>query len=142
MAHGQQEVQPGIPLGRTWRKLPEDMSQRDRLQRPYGNHQRLESHQEVQTPGGEGKQKNGESSHYQAIEEQLTQTEHTHIPSCSQGGGQTNSPVSSHHSETSRSVAKSHHSSQSQVIFRRRQGYQGKNKTMINQRQRESDPMI
>ncbi|MBW0463437.1 hypothetical protein O181_003152 [Austropuccinia psidii MF-1] len=40
MEHGQQEVQPGIPLGRTWRKLPEDLSQRDRLQRPYGNHQR------------------------------------------------------------------------------------------------------
>ncbi|MBW0508373.1 hypothetical protein O181_048088 [Austropuccinia psidii MF-1] len=40
------------------------MSQRDRLQRPYGNHQRLESHQEVQTHGGEGKQDKGESSHY------------------------------------------------------------------------------
>ncbi|MBW0468863.1 hypothetical protein O181_008578 [Austropuccinia psidii MF-1] len=50
MKHGQQEVQPGIPLGRTWSKLQEDLSQRDRLQRPYGNHQRLESHQEVQTP--------------------------------------------------------------------------------------------
>ncbi|MBW0501406.1 hypothetical protein O181_041121 [Austropuccinia psidii MF-1] len=34
------KVQPGIPLGRTWSKLPEDLSQRDRLQRPYGNHQR------------------------------------------------------------------------------------------------------
>ncbi|MBW0567589.1 hypothetical protein O181_107304 [Austropuccinia psidii MF-1] len=33
-------------------------------ERPYGNHQRLESHQEVQTPGGEGKQDKGESSHY------------------------------------------------------------------------------
>ncbi|MBW0542789.1 hypothetical protein O181_082504 [Austropuccinia psidii MF-1] len=39
MEHGWQEVQPGIPLGRTWSKLPEDLSQRDRLQRPYGNHQ-------------------------------------------------------------------------------------------------------
>ncbi|MBW0548955.1 hypothetical protein O181_088670, partial [Austropuccinia psidii MF-1] len=38
MEHGQQEVQPGIPLGRTWSKLPEDLSQRDGLQRPYGNH--------------------------------------------------------------------------------------------------------
>ncbi|MBW0470671.1 hypothetical protein O181_010386 [Austropuccinia psidii MF-1] len=38
--HGQQEVQPGISLGRTWSKLPEDLSQRDRLQRPYGNNQR------------------------------------------------------------------------------------------------------
>ncbi|MBW0573062.1 hypothetical protein O181_112777 [Austropuccinia psidii MF-1] len=64
MEHGQQEVQPSIPLGRTWGKLPEDMSQVDRLQRPYGNQQRLESHQTVQTLGGEGKQDKGESSHY------------------------------------------------------------------------------
>ncbi|MBW0467747.1 hypothetical protein O181_007462 [Austropuccinia psidii MF-1] len=64
MEHGQQEVQPGIPLGRTWSNFPEDLSQRDRLQRPYGNHQRLESHQAFQTPGGEGKQDKGESSHY------------------------------------------------------------------------------
>ncbi|MBW0532692.1 hypothetical protein O181_072407 [Austropuccinia psidii MF-1] len=62
--HGQQEVQPGISLGRTLSKLPEDLSQRDRLSRPYDNHQRLESHQVVQTPGGEGKQDKGESSHY------------------------------------------------------------------------------
>ncbi|MBW0559283.1 hypothetical protein O181_098998 [Austropuccinia psidii MF-1] len=64
MEHGQQEAQPGIPLGRTWSKFPEDLSQRGRLQRAYGNHQRLESHQEVQTPGGKGKQDKGESSHY------------------------------------------------------------------------------
>ncbi|MBW0493925.1 hypothetical protein O181_033640 [Austropuccinia psidii MF-1] len=44
--------------------MPEDLSQRDRLKRPEGNHQRLESHQEIQTPGGEGKQDKGESSHY------------------------------------------------------------------------------
>ncbi|MBW0495588.1 hypothetical protein O181_035303 [Austropuccinia psidii MF-1] len=49
MEHGQQEVQPGIPLGRTWSKLPEDLSQRDRLQRPYDNHQRLESYQARRT---------------------------------------------------------------------------------------------
>ncbi|MBW0516923.1 hypothetical protein O181_056638 [Austropuccinia psidii MF-1] len=64
MEHGKQEVQPGISLGRAWSKFPEDLSQRDRLQRPYDNHQRLESHQVVQTPGGEGKQDKGESSHY------------------------------------------------------------------------------
>ncbi|MBW0481400.1 hypothetical protein O181_021115 [Austropuccinia psidii MF-1] len=64
MEHGQHKVQPSIPLGRTWGKFPEDMSQRDRLQRPYGNHQRMESHQTVQTPGGEGKQVTGDSSHY------------------------------------------------------------------------------
>ncbi|MBW0478054.1 hypothetical protein O181_017769 [Austropuccinia psidii MF-1] len=64
MEHVQQEVQPGISLGKTWRKLPEDLSQRDRIQRPYGNHQRLESNQAVQTLVVEGKQDKGESSHY------------------------------------------------------------------------------
>ncbi|MBW0493385.1 hypothetical protein O181_033100 [Austropuccinia psidii MF-1] len=64
MEHGQQEVQPGISLGRTWSKFPDDLSQRDRLQRPYDNHKRLKSHQAVQTSGGEGKQDKGESSHY------------------------------------------------------------------------------
>ncbi|MBW0509192.1 hypothetical protein O181_048907 [Austropuccinia psidii MF-1] len=91
MEHGQQEVQPGIPLGRTWSKLPEYLSQRDRPQRPYGNHQRLESYHAVQTPGGE-------------------------IPSGSQGAGKISSPVASHHPKTNRSVAKSHHSSQSQEV--------------------------
>ncbi|MBW0571855.1 hypothetical protein O181_111570 [Austropuccinia psidii MF-1] len=64
MQHGQQEVQPGISLGRTWSKLPQDLSQRDRLQRPYGNHQRLKSHQAIQNFRGEGKQDKGEASHY------------------------------------------------------------------------------
>ncbi|MBW0547841.1 hypothetical protein O181_087556 [Austropuccinia psidii MF-1] len=58
------QVQPGISLGRTWRKFPEEMSQRDRLQRPYCNHQRLESYQAVQTAGGKGTEDKGESSHY------------------------------------------------------------------------------
>ncbi|MBW0498582.1 hypothetical protein O181_038297 [Austropuccinia psidii MF-1] len=40
------------------------MSQRDRLQRPCGNNQRLESHQEAQTSGGASNQDKGESSHY------------------------------------------------------------------------------
>ncbi|MBW0475430.1 hypothetical protein O181_015145 [Austropuccinia psidii MF-1] len=64
MEHEQQEVQPSIPLGRTWGNFPEDISQRDRLQRPYGNHQRLESHQKFQTPGGEGKQDQEHSRDY------------------------------------------------------------------------------
>ncbi|MBW0500178.1 hypothetical protein O181_039893 [Austropuccinia psidii MF-1] len=54
MEHGQQEVQPNISLGRTWSKFPEDLSQRDRLQGPYGNHQRLESYQAIQTPISSG----------------------------------------------------------------------------------------
>ncbi|MBW0487286.1 hypothetical protein O181_027001 [Austropuccinia psidii MF-1] len=68
----------------------------------------------------------------QAIEEKLTQTGHTQIPSGSQGVGQTSSPVASYHSGTNISVAKSHHSSQSQIFSRRRQGYKGKNKTSFN----------
>ncbi|MBW0495831.1 hypothetical protein O181_035546 [Austropuccinia psidii MF-1] len=64
MEHGQQEVQPSISLGITWSNLQEDLSQRDRLQGPCGNHQRLESYQEVHTPGGKGNQDKGESSHY------------------------------------------------------------------------------
>ncbi|MBW0563889.1 hypothetical protein O181_103604 [Austropuccinia psidii MF-1] len=64
MEHGQQDVKPSIPLGTTWGNFPQDMSQRDRIQRPYGNHQRLESHQKVQTPGSEKKWDKGESSHY------------------------------------------------------------------------------
>ncbi|MBW0461649.1 hypothetical protein O181_001364 [Austropuccinia psidii MF-1] len=62
--HGQQEFQPNITLGRTWSKLPEDMSQQDILQRPYGNHQIMESQQAVQTPGAEGNQDKGESGYY------------------------------------------------------------------------------
>ncbi|MBW0462918.1 hypothetical protein O181_002633 [Austropuccinia psidii MF-1] len=40
------------------------MSQRDTFQRSYGNHQSMEYHQAVQTPGGEGNRDKGESSHY------------------------------------------------------------------------------
>ncbi|MBW0492625.1 hypothetical protein O181_032340 [Austropuccinia psidii MF-1] len=54
LENGQQEVQPGISLGRTWSNFQEDMSQRDRLQRPYGNYQRLKTNHEVQIFGGEG----------------------------------------------------------------------------------------
>ncbi|MBW0587031.1 hypothetical protein O181_126746 [Austropuccinia psidii MF-1] len=64
MEHGQKKFQPGKSLGRTWGKLPEDMSHRDRLQRPDGNHQRLESYQEVQNLRGKGTEDKGESSHY------------------------------------------------------------------------------
>ncbi|MBW0583267.1 hypothetical protein O181_122982 [Austropuccinia psidii MF-1] len=75
MDHGQQEVQPGISLGRTWSKLPEDLSQRDILQGPYGNHQRLESYQRVQTPGGKGPEDKGESSHYPSYRKTISSQE-------------------------------------------------------------------
>ncbi|MBW0565777.1 hypothetical protein O181_105492 [Austropuccinia psidii MF-1] len=64
MQHGQQVVQPSITLGRTWSKFPEDISQRDTLQRSYGKYQRIEFQQEVQTPGEDGTQNKGKSSHY------------------------------------------------------------------------------
>ncbi|MBW0543034.1 hypothetical protein O181_082749 [Austropuccinia psidii MF-1] len=40
------------------------MSHKDTLQRSYGNHQRMKSQQAPQTPGGEGNQDKGKSSHY------------------------------------------------------------------------------
>ncbi|MBW0542721.1 hypothetical protein O181_082436 [Austropuccinia psidii MF-1] len=61
---GEHKVQPTIKLGRTWGKFPEAMCQRDTFQRSYGNQQRMESQQAVQTPGGEGSQDKGKSSHY------------------------------------------------------------------------------
>ncbi|MBW0468697.1 hypothetical protein O181_008412 [Austropuccinia psidii MF-1] len=136
MENGQQEVQPSIPLGRTWGKLPEDMSQRDRVQRPYGNHQRLESHQTVQTPGGEGKQNKGESSHYPSYRRtadpdraysdffRLTRSRPDQLSS-----GFTpfiNQQISG----------------QESPFFTIPCSFQDKNKTSFTQRQRESDPMI
>ncbi|MBW0574541.1 hypothetical protein O181_114256 [Austropuccinia psidii MF-1] len=69
MEHGQKEVQPSSSLTRTWRKLQEDLSQRDTLQRPHGNHQRWESYQAVQTPGDKGNQVKENQATIQAIEE-------------------------------------------------------------------------
>ncbi|MBW0577715.1 hypothetical protein O181_117430 [Austropuccinia psidii MF-1] len=100
----------------------------------------------------------------QAIEEHLTKTGPTQIPSgsqCagqisspvasnhsetipsgSQVAGQISSPVASHHSETRRSVAKSHHSSRFQEVSRRRQGNKGKEKASFNQRSSPSNRNI
>ncbi|MBW0541799.1 hypothetical protein O181_081514 [Austropuccinia psidii MF-1] len=64
MDHGPQEVQTSIPLSRTWSKFPENMSQRDTFQSSYGNHQRMESQQAVQNPGGDENQDKRDSSHY------------------------------------------------------------------------------
>ncbi|MBW0510326.1 hypothetical protein O181_050041 [Austropuccinia psidii MF-1] len=64
MENGHQEVQPSSTLERPGSMLPEGMAQRDTLQRSYGNHQRMESQQAVQAPGGKGSQDKRESSHY------------------------------------------------------------------------------
>ncbi|MBW0462489.1 hypothetical protein O181_002204 [Austropuccinia psidii MF-1] len=63
MEHGKQEFQHSSTLGRTWGNLPEDMLKRVIFQRPYGNHQRLEYQQGIQTLRREGGQNKGESSH-------------------------------------------------------------------------------
>ncbi|MBW0465159.1 hypothetical protein O181_004874 [Austropuccinia psidii MF-1] len=140
--HGQQEVQPGIPLGRTWGKLPEDLSQRDRLQRPYGNHQRLQSHQAVQTPGGEGKQDKGESIHCPSYR-RTTDPDRAYSDSLRLKRSSPNQPSSGLIPFRKQQISgKSHHSSQSKEVFRRGQGYKGKNKTTFSKRKRESDPMI
>ncbi|MBW0475807.1 hypothetical protein O181_015522 [Austropuccinia psidii MF-1] len=64
MEHGQHKLQPSPTLGRTWSKFQQDIYQRDTLQRLYGNHQSMESQQQVQNPGGEGDQDKGKSSHF------------------------------------------------------------------------------
>ncbi|MBW0536012.1 hypothetical protein O181_075727 [Austropuccinia psidii MF-1] len=126
--HGQQEAQPGIPLGKTWRKFPEDLSQRDRLQRPYVNHQRLESHQEVQTPGGEGKQDKGESNHYPSYRK-TTDPDREYSDSFKITRSRPKQLYSGFTPFGNQQIrAKSHHSSQSQEVSRKRQGYMGKKK--------------
>ncbi|MBW0499672.1 hypothetical protein O181_039387 [Austropuccinia psidii MF-1] len=118
------------------------MSQRDRLQRPYDNHQSLESHQKFQTPGGEGKQDKGESSHYPSYR-RTTDPDRAYTDSFRFTRSRPNQLSSGFTpSGTSRSVVKSHHSSLSQEVSRRRQGHKGKNKTSFNQRQKDSYPMI
>ncbi|MBW0585521.1 hypothetical protein O181_125236 [Austropuccinia psidii MF-1] len=142
MENGQQEVQPSITLGRAWRKLPEDMSQIDTLQRSYGNKQRLNPNRQFKLLEESKTRIRENQVTIQAIEEQLNQTEPTLIPSGSQGVDQPNSPVALHHSKTRRSVAKGHHSSQSKVFSRRTPEYKGKNIASFRHRKRESDPMI
>ncbi|MBW0579369.1 hypothetical protein O181_119084 [Austropuccinia psidii MF-1] len=77
---------------------------------------------------------------FQAIEEQLTQTGSTQIPSGSQEEGQISYPLASHQSDTNKSMTRSHHSSQFQEVSRRRKGYKGKNKTSFSQRQKNQTP--
>ncbi|MBW0553189.1 hypothetical protein O181_092904 [Austropuccinia psidii MF-1] len=110
MEPGKQEVQPGIPLGRTWRNIPEYLSQRDRLQRPYGNQKSSNDTRNFRLLEVRANRIRENQATIKAIEEQLNQAGNTQIPSGSQGAGQISSPVASYHSETNRSVAKSHNS--------------------------------
>ncbi|MBW0579586.1 hypothetical protein O181_119301 [Austropuccinia psidii MF-1] len=80
MENGQQEVQTSITLGRAWRKLPEDMSQIDTLQRSYGNKRRLNPNRQFKLLEESKTRIRENQVTIQAIEEQLNQTEPTLIP--------------------------------------------------------------
>ncbi|MBW0530688.1 hypothetical protein O181_070403 [Austropuccinia psidii MF-1] len=100
MEHGQQEVQPGIPLGRlgasSQKICLKEIYFRDLMIITKGwNPTRHFRVLEVRANRIRENQ-----ATIQAIEEQLTQTVHTQIPSGSQGEGQISFPVASHHSET------------------------------------------
>ncbi|MBW0475215.1 hypothetical protein O181_014930 [Austropuccinia psidii MF-1] len=64
MENRKQDVQPSITLGRTWIKMPEDMSQRDNLQRPYKNYKIWNPKRNFQTSIGKGRNNKCESRHY------------------------------------------------------------------------------
>ncbi|MBW0539331.1 hypothetical protein O181_079046 [Austropuccinia psidii MF-1] len=106
MEHGQQEVQPGISLGRigaSFQKIClKEIDSKTLIiitkgWNPTSKFRLLEVR---------AKRIRENQATIQAIAEQLTQTGNTQIASGSQGVGQTSSTVASHHEGTSRSVAK------------------------------------
>ncbi|MBW0580980.1 hypothetical protein O181_120695 [Austropuccinia psidii MF-1] len=106
MEHGKQEVQPGIPLaepGVSFQKISlKEIYFKDLMVITKGwNPTRQLRLLELR----ENRIRENQAT-IQAIEEQLTQTGHTKIPSGSQGAGQISSPVASYHSETNRSVTR------------------------------------
>ncbi|MBW0470654.1 hypothetical protein O181_010369 [Austropuccinia psidii MF-1] len=118
------------------------MSQRDTLQRPYGNHQRLESNQAVQPPAGEKNQDKGEASHYPSCRRtaepdrassdsfRLTRSRPTQLSS-----GFTpfrNKQISRQESPFFKIPGS----------FQEKTRMQGKKQDPSSQRQKESDPMI
>ncbi|MBW0480799.1 hypothetical protein O181_020514 [Austropuccinia psidii MF-1] len=74
-------VSPGISLGRTGSKFPEDLSPRDRLQRPYANHKGWNPTSQFRLLEVRENRIRENQATIQAIEEQLTQTGHTQINS-------------------------------------------------------------
>ncbi|MBW0557768.1 hypothetical protein O181_097483 [Austropuccinia psidii MF-1] len=142
MEHGHQEVQPGIPLGRTWSKSSEDLSQRDRLQRRYGNHQSFQSHQAVQTPGGEGKTDKGESSHYPS-NRRTADPDRAHSDSFRLTRRRPNQLSSDFTPFRNQQIS----GQESPCVtipgsFQEKTRIQGRKKTTFSQRKRESEPMI
>ncbi|MBW0519937.1 hypothetical protein O181_059652 [Austropuccinia psidii MF-1] len=118
------------------------MSQIYTLHRPYGNHQRLEPHQAVQTPGGEGNQDKGESSHYprfrRKAEEDRAYSDSFNITKCRLNQLSSGLTPFRHQQINGQE-------SPLFIIpgsFQKKTRIQGKNKTSSNKSQRESDTMI
>ncbi|MBW0492710.1 hypothetical protein O181_032425 [Austropuccinia psidii MF-1] len=119
------------------------MSQRDRLRRPDGNHQGLKFHQKVQTPGVEGKQDKGESSHYLSYR-RTTDPAREYSDSFRLKRSRPNQLSSGFTPFRNQQI-----SGQESPFFtipgsfQEKTRIQGqKQKTSFNQRQKESDPMI
>ncbi|MBW0487028.1 hypothetical protein O181_026743 [Austropuccinia psidii MF-1] len=142
MEHGQQDVQPSITLGRTWSKFPEDMSQRDTLQRSYGNNQRMESQQAVQAPGGEGNQDKGKSSHYPSYGRK-TEPDRAHSDSFSLTRSRP-TQLSSGFTPFRKQQISGQESPFFTIpdTFQQKTRIKGKKKPSFIQRKKESDPMI
>ncbi|MBW0460757.1 hypothetical protein O181_000472 [Austropuccinia psidii MF-1] len=64
MKHGRQKILTKLPLTRTRNKFPEGFSQRDIFQRHHQIHQKVESEQEAQTPGGKGRNYQRDQRYY------------------------------------------------------------------------------
>ncbi|MBW0543530.1 hypothetical protein O181_083245 [Austropuccinia psidii MF-1] len=116
--HGTQELQPAFKLGRAKGKLPEDMSFKDLMEitkdwNPKRQFKLLEER--------EAKIRENQAT-IQTIEEQSSQKENIMTSLGSQGVGQPNFPVDSHHFESRKAGAKSDHYSQFQESSRRIQG--------------------
>ncbi|MBW0474541.1 hypothetical protein O181_014256 [Austropuccinia psidii MF-1] len=130
------------PTGQNLEQVPEDLSSRGRLQRTYGNHQRLESHQEVQTPGGEGKQDKGESSHYPSYR-RTTHPDRAYSNYFRLTRSRPNQIYSGFTPFRNQEIS----GQESSLFtipgsFQEKTRIQGQKKTTFNQRMRESDPMI
>ncbi|MBW0492006.1 hypothetical protein O181_031721 [Austropuccinia psidii MF-1] len=103
MEHGQQDAQPSIPLGRSWSKLPEEMSQRDRLQRLMEITKGWNPTRKFRLLEERATRIREKQATIQAIEEQLNQTGPTLITSGSQGVDQTRSSACHRGSHESKS---------------------------------------
>ncbi|MBW0543310.1 hypothetical protein O181_083025 [Austropuccinia psidii MF-1] len=106
MEHGKQEFQPGIPLaelGASFQKIclkEIDFKELMVITKGWNPTRQLRLLELRANRIGENQ------ATIQAIEEQLTQTGNTKIPSGLQGEGQISSQVASYHSETNRSVTR------------------------------------